>query len=221
MPRLCSAFARRPAKAPLLPALSSPLPGALLIAPRPRPLSNAPRPTPQMLPATTADSRQHSFPCPRARPVRYLLRLCFRPISPLSFLLSGLPYSPAVQGLFPSSRLPRLSSLDDGYLSSDSAPHAPPWPPMARPSPATTPTPSSPRLSTSPRCSGTETECPSLPPRPRDPADMPCARARCDRFNIYIHDYCVKRGFRKTALELQLEAAIQALHCKSWLHCYI
>ena len=37
---------------------------------------------------------------------------------------------------------------------------------------------------------------------------MLCARARCDRFNIYIHDYCVKRGFRKTALELQLEAAI-------------
>ena len=28
------------------------------------------------------------------------------------------------------------------------------------------------------------------------------------RFNIYIHDYCVKRGFRKTAQELMNEASI-------------
>ena len=28
------------------------------------------------------------------------------------------------------------------------------------------------------------------------------------RFNIYIYDYCIKRGFRKTAHELQQEALI-------------
>lgn len=28
------------------------------------------------------------------------------------------------------------------------------------------------------------------------------------RFNIYIHDYCFKRGFRKTARELMTEADI-------------
>lgn len=29
---------------------------------------------------------------------------------------------------------------------------------------------------------------------------------RSHRFNIYIYDYCVKRGFKNTARELQLEA---------------
>ncbi|KAI1785819.1 hypothetical protein LXA43DRAFT_1099819 [Ganoderma leucocontextum] len=45
------------------------------------------------------------------------------------------------------------------------------------------------RQSTSPRWSGTETGCP---------------------FNIYIHDHSVTRGFRKTAHELQVVAAIPA-----------
>ena len=35
-------------------------------------------------------------------------------------------------------------------------------------------------------------------------ASPPCP----DRFNIYIYDYCLKRGFHKTAHELMLEAQI-------------
>ncbi len=43
------------------------------------------------------------------------------------------------------------------------------------------------------------------PSRPR------CMRYVCvHRFNIYIHDYCSKRGFRKTARELMQEAEIAA-----------
>ena len=34
--------------------------------------------------------------------------------------------------------------------------------------------------------------------------------AQRPRFNIYIYDYCMKRGFRKTAQELQNEASIPA-----------
>ena len=48
----------------------------------------------------------------------------------------------------------------------------------------------------------------SLPYRSQSPSSLPCAQHR--RFNIYIYDYCVKRGFRKTAQELQNEASIPA-----------
>ncbi|KAI1786017.1 hypothetical protein LXA43DRAFT_82822 [Ganoderma leucocontextum] len=41
------------------------------------------------------------------------------------------------------------------------------------------------------------------------PVDQPTMQWDGDRmFNIYIHDYCIKRGFRKTAHELQVEASI-------------
>ncbi len=35
---------------------------------------------------------------------------------------------------------------------------------------------------------------------------MTCTLSR--RFNIYIYDYCMKRGFTKTANELLMEAGI-------------
>ena len=161
---LCSACTRRPAKASLLLALSSPLPAPEpSSSPRaPAPPSNTPRPTPQTPPATTADSRQHSFPCPRARPVRYLLRLRLRPnrLSP-SFIRPSV--YPAAQGLSPSSPLPRLSSLDDGHLSPDSAPHAPPWPPMARRLPSTIPICTTRLPWTSQPYSGMVIECATCP----------------------------------------------------------
>ena len=43
------------------------------------------------------------------------------------------------------------------------------------------------------------------------PSHPRCPRyVRVHRFNIYIHDYCSKRGFRKTARELMQEAEIAA-----------
>ena len=39
-------------------------------------------------------------------------------------------------------------------------------------------------------------------------SDTYLTRMPCKRFNIYIYDYCFKRGFRKTARELLLEAEI-------------
>ena len=142
--------------------LSPSRPRALLVAPRPRPAVQHPRPTPQTPPATPADSRQHSFPCPRARPVRYLLRLRLRPnrLSP-SFIRPSV--YPAAQGLSPSSPLPRLSSLDDGHLSTDSAPHAPPWPPMARRLPSTIPICTTRLPWTSQPYSGMVIECATYP----------------------------------------------------------
>ncbi|TBU56773.1 hypothetical protein BD310DRAFT_823001 [Dichomitus squalens] len=43
------------------------------------------------------------------------------------------------------------------------------------------------------------------------PIDQPALQWDGDRmFNIYIYDYCIKRGFRRTASELQQEASIPA-----------
>lgn len=62
------------------------------------------------------------------------------------------------------------------------------------------------RRRTTPRlCPGKETECPS------SPFSSPCISPLILlRFNIYIYDYCFKRGFRKTARELLVEADIPA-----------
>lgn len=78
-----------------------------------------------------------------------------------------------------------------------------PWPPLRRPSrrrssaipPNRRPMP--PRLC----CRGRATRCASA-------AAGVVLDSRFHRFNIYIYDYCHKRGFKKTARELLAEADI-------------
>ena len=50
---------------------------------------------------------------------------------------------------------------------------------------------------------------PFMPPIPSGVPLMPCPWGLLSRrFNIYIYDYCYKRGYKKTAKELLQEADI-------------
>lgn len=85
-----------------------------------------------------------------------------------------------------------------------SAQHCPPPPPlMATVPPPVPPQPTPPQLDASPQALSWEGEKMSVAPCLLIlPPDL------LSRFNIYIYDYCFKRGFHKTAHELMLEAEI-------------